>query len=48
MTDVVHRYLRLGLRLGRLEDGLVETYFGPDEPARRVRISSWRNRSGSP
>jgi hypothetical protein len=36
VTDVVHRYLRLGLRLGRLEDGLVDTYFGPGEPAQAV------------
>src|SRR5687767_11792725 len=36
MTDVVDRYLRLGLRLGRLEDGVVDTYFGPAEPAQAV------------
>ena len=36
MTDVVHRYLRLGLRLGRLEDGLVDTYFGPGDLAEAV------------
>ncbi|NUT36761.1 MAG: hypothetical protein HOV79_27210 [Hamadaea sp.] len=36
MTDVVDRYLRLGLRLGRLEDGLVDTYFGPPEIAAEV------------
>lgn len=36
MTDAVDRYLRLGLRLGRLEDGLVDTYFGPAEIAAEV------------
>jgi hypothetical protein len=30
-VDVVERYLLLGLRLGRLQDGLVDGYYGPDE-----------------
>lgn len=32
----VERYLELGLRLGRLLDGLVDSYYGPAELARRV------------
>jgi len=32
----VERYLELGLRLGRLLDGLVDSYYGPPELARRV------------
>ncbi len=35
-TNVVERYLELGLRLGRLLDGLVDAYYGPAELARRV------------
>ena len=34
--NVVERYLELGLRLGRLLDGLVDAYYGPPELARRV------------
>src|SRR6476646_2951844 len=34
--NVVERYLELGLRLGRLLDGLVDAYYGPAELARRV------------
>jgi hypothetical protein len=36
MSEVVQRYLQLGLRLGRLEEGLVDTYFGPAEVAEAV------------
>ena len=36
MGDVVERYIELGLRLGRLLDGLVDAYYGPPELARRV------------
>ena len=36
MADVVARYLELGLRLGRLLDGLVDAYYGPPELKRRV------------
>ena len=36
MTDVVERYLLLGLRLGRHVDGLVDAYYGPVELARGV------------
>jgi hypothetical protein len=36
MSDLVQRYLRLALRLGRLEEGLVDTYFGPAEIAEAV------------
>jgi len=32
----VERYLELGLRLGRLLDGLVDAYYGPPELQRRV------------
>jgi hypothetical protein len=34
--NVVERYIELGLRLGRLLDGLVDAYYGPVELARRV------------
>jgi hypothetical protein len=36
-TDLVERYLALGLALGRHVDGLVDAYFGPEELARRAR-----------
>ena len=36
MTDVVERYLTLGLRLGRHVDGLVDSYCGPPELALAV------------
>jgi hypothetical protein len=36
MSDVVERYLELGLRLGRLLDGLVDAYYGPRELAKRI------------
>jgi hypothetical protein len=35
-SSVVERYLELGLRLGRLLDGLVDAYYGPPELTRRV------------
>ncbi len=35
-SDVVERYLLLGLRLGRHIDGLVDAYYGPPELAKRV------------
>jgi hypothetical protein len=34
--DLVTRYLELGLRLGRLLDGLVDAYYGPEELKQRV------------
>jgi hypothetical protein len=34
--DVVTRYLELGLRLGRLLDGLVDAYYGPPELKRSI------------
>ena len=36
MTDVVERYLELGLRLGRHHEDLVDSYYGPTELADRV------------
>ena len=36
VTDVVERYLELGLRLGRHVDGFVDAYYGPRELAARV------------
>lgn len=36
MSDVVERYLELGLALGRHVDGLVDAYFGPPAIAERV------------
>jgi hypothetical protein len=34
--DLVTRYIELGLRLGRLLDGLVDAYYGPGEMKQRV------------
>ena len=36
MTDVVERYLTLGLALGQHVDGLVDSYYGPPELADAV------------
>jgi hypothetical protein len=36
MGDTVDRYLELGLRLGRLLDGMVDAYYGPADLARRI------------
>ena len=36
MADIVDRYLELGLRLGRLLDGLVDAYYGPLAVKERV------------
>ncbi len=36
MTDVVERYIELGLRLGCHVDGFVDVYYGPPELAARV------------
>lgn len=33
MNEVVERYLRLGLQVGRHVDGMVDAYFGPPELA---------------
>ena len=38
MTDVIERYLTLGLRLGRHVDGLVDAYYGPPELADAVAV----------
>jgi hypothetical protein len=35
-TDPAERYLLLALRLGRLEEGVIDAYFGPPELARAV------------
>jgi hypothetical protein len=40
VTDVVERYLTLGLRLGRHVDGLVDAYYGPPELAREVEAET--------
>ena len=39
MTDVVERYLTLGLSLGRHVDGLVDSYYGPAELADAVNAA---------
>ncbi|MDR2987687.1 MAG: hypothetical protein LBV34_22905 [Nocardiopsaceae bacterium] len=39
VTDVAERYLRLGLQLGRHDDGLVDAYFGPPELATEVEAA---------
>lgn len=36
LSAVAHQYVLLGLRAGRLRDGLVESYVGPDELRHRV------------
>ena len=36
MSDVVERFLVLGLRLGRHVDGFVDAYYGPEELATKV------------
>jgi hypothetical protein len=36
VTDVVERYIELGLRLGRHVDGFVDAYYGPPELSARV------------
>jgi hypothetical protein len=36
VSDIVERYLELGLRLGRHVDGFVDAYYGPAELAARV------------
>ncbi|MGH9216990.1 MAG: DUF885 domain-containing protein [Acidimicrobiales bacterium] len=36
MTEVVERYIELGLRLGRHVDGFVDAYYGPPELAARA------------
>jgi hypothetical protein len=36
VSDVVERYLELGLRLGRHVDGFVDAYYGPPDLAARV------------
>jgi hypothetical protein len=40
VTNVVDRYLMLGLRLGRHVDGLVDAYYGPKELADAVAAES--------
>jgi hypothetical protein len=37
--SAVERYLRLGLQLGRHEEGIVDAYFGPPEPAAEVEAA---------
>ena len=37
VTGLVEDYLRLGLRLGRHIDGMVDAYYGPPELAAAVR-----------
>ena len=39
VTDVVERYLTLGLALGRHVDGLVDSYYGPAELAEAVNAA---------
>jgi hypothetical protein len=39
-TSVAERYLRLGLRVGRHVDGIVDAYFGPPELAAEVEAES--------
>lgn len=39
----MERYIRLGLRLDRHEEGTVDAYFGPPEPAESVRAEDLRD-----
>ena len=43
MSDLVERYLALGLALGRHIDGLVDAYYGPPEIAARVEAEPPRD-----
>jgi hypothetical protein len=42
VSDVVERYLELGLRLGRHVDGFVDAYYGPPDLAARVEAEPVR------
>ncbi len=42
MSDVVERYIELGLRLGRHVDGFVDAYYGPADIAARVEAEPVR------
>ena len=39
-SSVAERYLRLGLQIGRHEDGIVDAYYGPPELAAEVEAAS--------
>jgi hypothetical protein len=43
VPDAVGRYLELGLRLGKHADELVDSYYGPEELARRVEAEEPRD-----
>ncbi len=43
MSDVVARYVELGLRLGRHVDGFVDAYYGPAETRARVEGEALRS-----
>jgi hypothetical protein len=43
VTDIVERYLTLGLRLGKHVEGLVDAYYGPAELARAVDAEPLRD-----
>ncbi|HKE76608.1 MAG TPA: hypothetical protein VKB57_23525 [Acidimicrobiales bacterium] len=43
MSDVVARYVELGLRLGRHVDGFVDAYYGPPETQARVAGEALRS-----
>ena len=42
MAELVDRYLELALRLGRHDEDLVDSYYGPEELARRVEAEEPR------
>ncbi len=42
MSDIVERYIELGLRLGRHVDGFVDAYYGPPDLAARVEAEPVR------
>src|SRR5678815_4644533 len=43
VSDVVGRYIELGLRLGRHVEGFVDAYYGPPETAARVEAEALRS-----
>ena len=45
MNDVAVEYIELGLRLGKHMDGLVDSYYGPDEIKERIDAEELRDPS---
>jgi hypothetical protein len=43
MGSLAERYIRLGLRLGRRSDDIIDAYYGPPKLAAAVAAEPWRN-----